>query len=1004
MLATPSVPSSAEVIIDRADGISMTYGGRHPATSFIRASAVFIALALLASACTSDPAPDASPDTTVAPTTTAADGSPTTTASSSTLDDDEPPTEAPRTYAEPQPDDTPIPLRDDARSGVLDNGLEYLVLSNDSPGSSVSMRLVVKAGGVHEEPLGTGAAHFLEHMMFNGTERYPGNTLDAALRSIGAEIGPDFNAYTSDRVTVYQLDIEDRGDNVDIAMDVLVEWATAATITPEAVVDESGVVREELRVRDESGDGRIFVRFEEAYYADTPYEGVNVSGTADSVLDLTADDLRAFYDRWYHPEHLALIVVGDRSLDDLESLVVAAFDGVAGRGEPGVQPATGGAAFPTEPLVDTIVEPGTADSYISVDIPTRAWDQSTEGGYRAVLMEILAMSIVDQRLTEGVDSGRLDLRRGRASWFPFNVDLPFYGFNVDADDLESGTEVLMTELRSTLQNPFTDDEVDFFVEAFIEQNRQQLSQADTIQDRDLAAMAVRHVTDGAPFLTVVDSVEHFERLIRSISADDINEHHGWIMTNSQPLVLVVGPDVETVGTVEGHREALRRAAEATIDDDDDGLAEVEEIDVLVVAPDPIEPASSSRIANDEGVELVFDNGTRVLFCESDISAGQVFVVTKSPGGRVVLDADDGAVASVVAGAVSNSGLGPWDNVQIRRYLADIDANLAPYIADASEGFSGSASTEDVDTLFELLHLAITAPRVDEIPFAQQLEFARDDVAGVALDASVAASVAIDDLRTGGGALAATATPTQLDALTIEGAQRLIDDRVRHLDDHVIVVVGDIDAADVTDLASTWIGTLPAASDDPDVDEIPAEPGSTARITAGSGTSTGAWRWLAAAPGDETVRERVLAELATTVLNDRLFTVIREELGATYGGRAAFEFVEPGDVIELSITVDGDPARLDEIGDRARAELAAIATTGPTSADFSEAVAILQAEYNFINNGFFIEALFDYARRPDQVISRQAQVATLAGFRASDVAGFVSRFSESNDTYEVIARP
>ena len=168
----------------------------------LRLFAVLVAIALFAAACTSsegatngneDPDSNASAqqDSNVDP----ADGNSGGNAEGTT------------SVAAPDPDATPIDISDDIRVGVLDNGLTYYVQSNDSPGGSVSMRLAVRAGALHENPIGTGSAHFLEHMLFNGTEQFPGASLDATLRSIGAEIGRGVNARTSANSTVYELSL-----------------------------------------------------------------------------------------------------------------------------------------------------------------------------------------------------------------------------------------------------------------------------------------------------------------------------------------------------------------------------------------------------------------------------------------------------------------------------------------------------------------------------------------------------------------------------------------------------------------------------------------------------------------------------------------------------------------------------------------------------------------------------------------------------------------------------
>ena len=105
-------------------------------------------------------------------------------------------------------------------SGVLDNGLRYLIRRNDSPGRRVEMRLAVDAGSGLEADDQGGGAHYLEHMLFNGTERYPRNELIDVLRSFGAAFGADINASTGYDETIYQLTMST--DDADVV-------ATAST-------------------------------------------------------------------------------------------------------------------------------------------------------------------------------------------------------------------------------------------------------------------------------------------------------------------------------------------------------------------------------------------------------------------------------------------------------------------------------------------------------------------------------------------------------------------------------------------------------------------------------------------------------------------------------------------------------------------------------------------------------------------------------------------------------
>ena len=113
----------------------------------------------------------------------------------------------------------------------MENGLTYYVRSNGAPGGNLELRLVVAAGSLEQEVARSGVAHFVEHMLFNGTVGFPGNTLTQTLEGFGMQVGADVNAYTTCEATVYSLSVAlDGADSAATAFDVLDQWASAATI------------------------------------------------------------------------------------------------------------------------------------------------------------------------------------------------------------------------------------------------------------------------------------------------------------------------------------------------------------------------------------------------------------------------------------------------------------------------------------------------------------------------------------------------------------------------------------------------------------------------------------------------------------------------------------------------------------------------------------------------------------------------------------------------------
>ncbi|MXZ05756.1 MAG: insulinase family protein, partial [Rhodothermaceae bacterium] len=131
---------------------------------------------------------------------------------------------------------------------TLANGLTYYILENNEPKNRVELRMVVNAGSILEEDDQRGFAHFVEHMLFTGTARFPRQELVSFFEQVGMRFGADLNAYTSFDETVYMLELPtDSMQTVETGFAVLREWAEHATMSDEEINAERGVILEEWR-------------------------------------------------------------------------------------------------------------------------------------------------------------------------------------------------------------------------------------------------------------------------------------------------------------------------------------------------------------------------------------------------------------------------------------------------------------------------------------------------------------------------------------------------------------------------------------------------------------------------------------------------------------------------------------------------------------------------------------------------------------------------------------
>ena len=347
----------------------------------------------------------------------------------------------------------------DVYIGQLDNGLTYYLDSNWTPHDSLTLILAVKAGSLHETEPASGVAHFVEHMMFNGTEEFPGNTIYDEVREFGLEMGPDLNAFTSYDETIYFLvGLSDDANAVETGFEVLSQWAHAATIAPDAVESERGVVRDEYRLRSETSQGVGFDASLRLLTRDTPYEQHPPTGNATGIEEATATDLREFYDTWYVPSNMAVIAVGDLSVDDLEELVEEHFGSITAH-DPPAAPDTNSPLSP-ESRIEVTATPGQGDPYLSLYLQVPVWDPATPQGERAEQLELLLANAIDIRLRAAYDQGLLS-QNDPPAWLISNAaaGLRHYATSFRADDSAQAVSEVWTVLLSLATQGFNEDDL-----------------------------------------------------------------------------------------------------------------------------------------------------------------------------------------------------------------------------------------------------------------------------------------------------------------------------------------------------------------------------------------------------------------------------------------------------------------------------------------------------------------------------------------------------------------
>ena len=905
--------------------------------------------------------------------------------------------------AEPVPahDPTPLPVDPAVTIGTLDNGLTYYLRHNDSPGRNLAVRLLINVGSVDEADHEVGIGHFIEHMLFNGTADYPGNSLGEALREIGVELGPDINAHVGHDETVYQIAVRlDADHKPPLVFHALSQMAGAATFEPDAVESERGVVLDEMRFRRESVNGVIGAEFDRVYSQGTPYAGRDPVGTLDTVNAMTAEDLRAFYEKWYVPANMAVVVVGDMDVEDQRALVEEHFGPLPageGRRAPSVY------IPPAESSSHVVTDPRQGVTFISLDIPIDPYDLSTAGGDRLATMDALIEVMVANRLDDAYHRGELSqVDPPHFSAFTYNRGLRYYGTNWQGDNLDTASRDYLSVLLTAQEHGFTSGDLRRAISQIVADLQFLLDRTPTIQDGEWAGIYQDHFFYGGDLDSVARSVTRTARLLAQLTPGELTEHFRWQMQRGGLVVIAVGPDPSSVPTVAELDAALAAATAGP------PPREVAVIDRLMDLPEPADAVSEGPFdVLDDGYEWTFANGARVMFAPSDIAEGSVSLQAQSLGGWSLLEPGDRALSAIAVNAVQDSGLGGVSRAELNRFLEDRTVSVNAYIGEATEGFAGSASTDDVETMFQLIHLLVTAPRVDEQAYADAIHTAETRLARSERDPRWQAAIAYLEARYGETWHRAIASREEIDSLTPQQLLALYKSRLGSVDDMVVAVAGDIDTAEIERLARHYIGTLPAGEPDTYLNRRPPMPAGLVQrqVQVGEGESA-VLEFYNEADMEVTPLRAVAADVLEVAMSERVFLVIREELGASYVAGAAVDSNSlPSPFFDSVVFATLDPSRFDEIHATMLAILADVAANGLTPEEFAQATAIKTTDYARSRNSDLISALLSRRSADDEdVATRKRLSEELERLTPEDVQALAAAIYGEGGRIEVARRP
>ena len=290
------------------------------------------------------------------------------------------------------------------------------------------------------------------------------------------------------------------------------------------------------------------------------------------------------------------------------------------------------------------------------------------------------------------------------------LDIAQFAAWVDTDGVERGLQAVLEELQRVRLYGFTESELAREKSNLLRSVESVYKQRDQTPSQRFADEYVDHFLNGTPSPGIEAEWELYQEVLLQVSLADFGDvTESWTMSEDTAL-LVVRPEETDAGS-DGDLTAatlaqLEAANALELEPYADDLGDVP---LLKEVPTPGSITSEEQIESVDAQRWTLSNGITVIAKQTDFRDDEVEFTAFSPGGRSLVSDEDHVSALYSAGLVAGSGVGPHDNVALDKLLAGKRVAVSPFIGELFEGFSGSASPEDLETLFQLITLHGRSP-------------------------------------------------------------------------------------------------------------------------------------------------------------------------------------------------------------------------------------------------------------------------------------------------------
>ncbi|HEY6828032.1 MAG TPA: insulinase family protein [Gemmatimonadaceae bacterium] len=906
---------------------------------------------------------------------------------------------------------TALPIDPKVKVGTLPNGIRYYIRQNKKPEKRAELRLVVNAGSVLENDNQLGLAHFIEHMAFNGTTHFKKNDLVKYLQSIGVRFGADLNASTDFDETVYILPIPtDTARIVEQAFTILEDWAHGQLLDSAEVTNERGVVREEWRLGKGAGDRMLHQWLPIALRGSKYAERLPI-GNEQSIMTATPARLRSFYNSWYRPDLEAVIAVGDFDPSAIEAQIKKHFSGLKMPANP---PKRVAPIIPPnkEPLIAVASDKEATGSDVELMFKLPAEKTKTVGDYRRDLMERLYMSMLNQRLEEisqKPDAPFLGAGASKGSFIGRTTEAFTLGANVKDGGIDRGLEALLAEAKRVDQFGFLQSELDRAKQNLLRGYERAYAERDKTQSASFVQEYVGNYLNGEPIPGIDYEYKLTQQLVPEIRLADVNRMASNWITDDNRVIIAQSPqkDGVKIPTAAELLAVFDQAAKTPVTAYTENLSGEALMDAV---PTPGRIVGEKLIPAIGTTEWTLSNGIRVYVKPTDFKDDEIVFNASSPGGTSLAADSNFMSAAFASQVVGLSGIGKFSAIDLGKKMAGKAVRVNAAIGETSEGLGGQASPKDLETLFQLIYLDFTAPRLDTSAYQAFKNQAAPYLANRGVDPDEVFSDTVQVTMAQHNVRARPLTAATFAEINPEKALEFYRNRFADASDFVFAFVGNIDTTAMKPLVEKYLASLPTLNRKESFRDNGVRPptGVVERVVR-KGVEpkantliefTGACQY--------TPETRFAIRAMMEVVQIRLDETLREQLGGAYspssGGSCGRT---PRQEYSINIQFNSAPDNVEKLTKSVFAIIDSLKTTGPKASDVAKVKEqlIRQREVEVKQNGYWAANLVGRDQAGEDVSGLLAAYDKMvSGLTAAQIQDAVKKYFNTENYARFVLLP